>query len=107
MTKLSFQSGEHWDDTHENESSLAVSRVNTAKAYRPKPCAYCACSGQPCVACKGMGYVMVLQPCCACSQCGGTGRLKHPDPPWGLRCQSCWGSGWQTALWIKSPKVVV
>jgi DnaJ-class molecular chaperone len=78
--------------------------MDTAEEYELRPCAHCVGPGEPCVACQGAGFVTVLQPCRACSQCGGTGRLRHAEPPWGLRCQSCWGSGWASAVWIKAPK---
>src|SRR5262245_33151919 len=69
------------------------------QTYERRHCASCTHAGQLCVACHGVGWVMVLQPCHACSQCGGTGRATREQSIWGFRCLTCWGSGWEPAQW--------
>jgi len=53
------------------------------KLYKPERCASWVKSGQQCVACMGVGYLLVEQPSRRCSKCNGTGRST------GLRCREC------------------
>jgi len=43
----------------------------------------------------------VPNPVLACPLCGGTGRARHAHPLLGFACESCWGCGWQAAVWVR------
>ena len=52
--------------------------------------------GQSCVACHGLGHVMVPQPAQRCSQCEGKGSVLLEHPVFGFICEGCWErAGWQ------------
>ena len=81
--------------------------LDQEKTPELKPCACRAATstnwpGQPCVACQGLGKVMVPQPARVCSRCEGTGRARHAQRVLGFLCDACWGSGWMAAVWVKS-----
>jgi CheY-like chemotaxis protein len=38
----------------------------------------------------------------ACPRCNGAGQGRHAHPFLGFACESCWGSGWQAAVWVRA-----
>jgi len=83
--------------------------INQDKSYGLRQCACCTTiwlypPEQPCVACHGIGQVMVANPVRECPRCNGTGRARHAHPVFGVTCDACWGSGWRAAVWV--PKTV-
>ena len=41
-------------------------------------------------------------PVLACPLCAGVGRARHAHPFLGFACESCWGSGWRAAVWVRA-----
>ena len=41
-------------------------------------------------------------PVLACPRCDGAGRARHAHPFLGFACESCWGSGWRAAVWVRA-----
>jgi CheY-like chemotaxis protein len=46
--------------------------------------------------------VSVPNPALACPRCDGAGRARHAHPFLGFACESCWGSGWRAAVWVRA-----
>jgi CheY-like chemotaxis protein len=44
----------------------------------------------------------VPRPVLPCPCCEGAGRAHHAHPVFGLACESCWGSGWRAAVWVRA-----
>ena len=40
-------------------------------------------------------------PVLACPLCDGAGRARHAHRFLGFACESCWGAGWQAAVWVR------
>ncbi len=41
-------------------------------------------------------------PVLACPRCDGAGQARHAHPFLGFACESCWGSGWRAAVWVRA-----
>jgi len=44
----------------------------------------------------------VPNPVLACPLCDGAGRARHAHRFLGFACESCWGAGWQAAVWVRA-----